>query len=170
MRYRSVDTTIVVAQFRTLNRDIYLLCDKTARHINSLPDKPIHGGCDRAIGPYGLQRPQKSFSSVEDYYFFTLLSVVNGRLCEFIFSPPHPSSRASLGEAHASEGLVIKDFQLRECHVISRPPVLPFHSELPWKAQRATAVQRITQSEEALPQIGWGPTETRLPREYHVIS
>jgi len=84
-----VDTADAVAQFRTLNRDIHLFCDKTAANINKIyliPAEPY-----RPDNPDVPKRAPIHFPSTEDYWYFVLLSIMNCALCRYIFDPFHPS-------------------------------------------------------------------------------
>lgn len=85
-----MDTTAVVAQFRSLNREIRLLCDKTAMEVCRAKWLPTAAPADWQRRGGQLPKAPCNFTSPEDYCFFTLLSIVNICVYQFVFRPFHP--------------------------------------------------------------------------------
>lgn len=87
----TIDITALVTKFRSLNRNIRMLCDKTSTSISqhmTLPSTPVP---NLVQGDSQLAKPPWDFMVPEDYCFFTLLSIVNMHLYREILKPFHPN-------------------------------------------------------------------------------
>lgn len=91
----------VTSLFRTLNGEIHRLCENTAASISLVKELPKRSQQEKpykAVTASDVERPRWQFSSVYEYSFFALLSIINGRLYHMIFLPFHPSKPNVINE------------------------------------------------------------------------
>lgn len=82
----------VLDEFEDLDRDVRAFCDRCADYIAKMKQLPRITAVSPTV-PAGspVSKPPADFPGVEDYVYFTLLSIINSRLYGDIFRPFHPA-------------------------------------------------------------------------------
>lgn len=120
----AADPTSAINQFQALNNDISLLCNDVAASLGRGKEFPASDDSESPDSKRQvhmvLQCSPTDFKSVEDYCFFSLLSILNSSLSDNIFKPsahvdePRPSS-----ECHLASSAYIRFLIVGAC--VSRP-------------------------------------------------
>lgn len=86
------DIGSILDQFVDFDREVRAFCDNVADYYASIAKLPygLNSINTTSSGPF-VTKPASEFPSVEDYVFFTLLSIINTNAYKYIFRPFHPA-------------------------------------------------------------------------------
>lgn len=90
IKQRTLDVDEILRRFQRIDHEIRTLCDVCAEHI----DRSLHPTVTKGWAiPTGspLAEHVGDSVSVEDYAFFTMLSIINREIYHGIFLPVHPA-------------------------------------------------------------------------------
>lgn len=91
----------VLDQFADLDRTIRAFCDRSADEINGRKSLPrFTGQVSPVAAGSPIGKPASEFTSVEDYVYFVLLSILNSQLYTYIFRPFHPIASVDENERY----------------------------------------------------------------------
>lgn len=96
--------TNILDQFRFLNRELEIFCRACAEHAGRSKRLPPRDVCSAPVtsrSPVGGLASE--FSSISDYAFFSLISIVNNHLGDCIFRPFHPFGSSSENNRYGAE-------------------------------------------------------------------